>query len=121
MTDKTAEQIIAEAFVQGWDQHIGQDGAIAVLNALNHAGLTVTPTITAEESELRRNSDRAYVEAMVTAAYEDAAKIVDERIAYWRHAEETATTGTGMIKAFIHELKQNAAAIRARATGAKSP
>ena len=36
-----AEVVIAKAFVQSWDQHIGQDGAIAVMNALRSAGYVI--------------------------------------------------------------------------------
>jgi hypothetical protein len=39
--DAAIERMIAETFVQSWDQHIGMDGAIAVLNALDAAGLKV--------------------------------------------------------------------------------
>ncbi len=44
MSEKTPQEVIAGAFVQSWDQHIGHDGAIAVLNTLGSAGLTVSPS-----------------------------------------------------------------------------
>ena len=36
-----AEVTIANTFVQSWDQHIGRDGAIAVVNALKDAGYKI--------------------------------------------------------------------------------
>lgn len=36
-----AEGIIASTYVQSWDQHIGKDGAIAIMNALDAAGYKI--------------------------------------------------------------------------------
>lgn len=41
MNPTEIEKTIAKAFVQSWDQHIGLDGAIAVINALRAAGYVV--------------------------------------------------------------------------------
>jgi len=32
---------ISRAWVQSWDQHIGDDGAVAVMNALDRAGYKI--------------------------------------------------------------------------------
>lgn len=36
-----APDTIARAWVQSWDQHIGADGAVAVMNALDAAGYKI--------------------------------------------------------------------------------
>lgn len=40
-TTLPAPETIARAWVQSWDQHIGDDGAVAVMNALDAAGYKV--------------------------------------------------------------------------------
>lgn len=47
------ERMIAETFVQSWDQHIGKDGAIAVMNTLDSAGLKIV-----EQTEREREFSR---------------------------------------------------------------
>lgn len=126
MTENTTEQVIAEAYVQSWDQHIGQDGAIAVLNALRAAGLTITPVLTTAEVELRRKSDKLWAGAMVRAAYEDAAKIADG-CATGVAVELSGNTFPLGVMANDPASAQKAtavaiaSAIRARANGGKSP
>lgn len=43
-TKEEAEKFFAGVYVQGWDQHIGHDGAIAIQNALAKAGLRIVKT-----------------------------------------------------------------------------
>lgn len=40
-TEEEAEKFFASVYVQGWDQHIGHDGATAIQNALAKAGLRI--------------------------------------------------------------------------------
>lgn len=47
---KTAQEVIATTYVQSWDQHIGRDGTIAILAALDAAGFQVVPKKDAENS-----------------------------------------------------------------------
>lgn len=101
------------AYMGGPPQH-SRRKAKAIADFIADGGTWATPDLTAEESELHRNSDRAYVEAMVKAAYEDAAKIIDKRLAGWRKRAEHSLTGTAMSEAFIVELEMLAAAIRSR-------
>lgn len=37
------ENFLAGIEVKSWDQHIGQDGAIAIANAIRSAGYTLVP------------------------------------------------------------------------------
>lgn len=39
---KVSEEFLANIYVQSWDQHIGRDGAIAILNALDTAKIALT-------------------------------------------------------------------------------
>lgn len=49
---KTPEQVVAEAYVQSWDQHIGKDGAAAVMDAIHAAGLTISDYVPGDVRKL---------------------------------------------------------------------